>query len=56
MFHKVGLWSDFWTGHVRIICQYCLGATDVLPDELVSLLRERLGLGGYVPETRRAQP
>ena len=55
MFHKVGLWSDFWTGHVRMICQSCLGATDILPDELVLLLRERLGLGGYVPPARRAQ-
>jgi hypothetical protein len=55
MFHKVGLWSDFWTGHVRMICQYCLGATDVLPDELVVLLRQRLGLGEHRPERHRAQ-
>ena len=54
MFHKIGLWSDFWTGHVRMICQYCLGATEILPDELVDLLHHRLGLGGHVTESRRA--
>jgi hypothetical protein len=47
MFHKVALWSDFWTGDVRLICQYCLGATDVLPERLVDLLRQRFGL--YAP-------
>ncbi len=41
VYHKIGLWADFWTGQVRIICQYCLGATDVLPDRLVRLLCER---------------
>ena len=34
MFHNVGLWSDFWTGQVRLICQHCLGATEVLPGRL----------------------
>jgi hypothetical protein len=43
MFHKVALWSDFWTGDVRLICQYCLGATDILPPRLVELLRDRYG-------------
>jgi hypothetical protein len=47
MFHKVALWSDFWTGQVRLICQYCLGATEVLPEILVDLLRDRFGL--YAP-------
>jgi hypothetical protein len=44
MFHKIGLWADFWTGHVRIICQYCLGATEVIHGELVDLLRRRFGM------------
>lgn len=44
IFHKVGLWSDFWTGDVRLICQHCLGATEILPARLVTLLRQRLGL------------
>jgi hypothetical protein len=48
MFHKVALWSDFWTGQVRMICQYCLGATDFLPERLVDLLRSRYGL--YAPK------
>jgi len=43
MFHKIGLWADPWTGDVRLICQHCLGATDVLPTRLVSLLHERFG-------------
>jgi hypothetical protein len=55
LFHKVALWSDFWTGAVRAICQYCLGATDVLPEELVTLLRDRHGL--YAPRpTPPAEP
>lgn len=44
MFHKIGFWSDFWTGDVRLICQYCLGATEIIPTRLVSLLQRRLGL------------
>lgn len=44
VYHKIGLWADFWTGQVRIICQYCLGATDVLPDRLVRLLCARYTL------------
>lgn len=47
MYHKVALWSDFWTGEIRLICQYCLGATEVLPARLVELLRRRYGL--YAP-------
>ena len=47
MFHKVALWSDFWTGDIRLICQYCLGATEVLPGRLVDLLKRRYGF--YVP-------
>lgn len=43
MFHKVALWADFWTGDVRLICQYCLGATEVLPLDLVEVLRDRYG-------------
>jgi hypothetical protein len=54
MFHKVGLWSDFWTGQVRLICQYCLGATDIIPEELVDLLARRFGLGTPYREPRRA--
>ncbi|MBI3456414.1 MAG: hypothetical protein HY002_11575 [Candidatus Rokubacteria bacterium] len=53
MFQKVGLWADLWTGYVRLICQYCLGATDVLPEELVSLLHRRYGLGTATLESRR---
>ena len=49
MFHKVALWSDFWTGDVRLICQYCLGATEVLPSRLVQLLQQRHGF--YVPSS-----
>jgi hypothetical protein len=44
IFHKIGLWTDFWSGDVRLICQNCLGATDVLPARLVRLLRLRLGM------------
>jgi hypothetical protein len=59
MFHKVALWADFWTGQVRLICQYCLGATEVLPDRLVELLRQRFGLYAprpVPPPTRRPEP
>lgn len=45
MYHKVGLWTDSWTGKSRIVCQSCLGATDILPDRLVDLLYQRFGLG-----------
>ncbi|HEV8307540.1 MAG TPA: hypothetical protein VGW35_07710 [Methylomirabilota bacterium] len=55
MFHKIGLWADLWSGHVRMICQYCLGATEVLPEELVNLLRQRFGLGTPLFESRRAR-
>jgi len=44
IYQKIGLWADFWTGQVRIICQSCLGATDVLPDRLVRALHERYAL------------
>jgi hypothetical protein len=55
MFHKVGLWSDFWTGQVRLICQYCLGATDVIPQDLVDLLHQRFALGTPPRRSRRAR-
>jgi hypothetical protein len=54
MFHKVALWSDFWTGDVRLICQYCLGATEILPTVLVDLLRQRYGF--YIPQTTPTPP
>ena len=54
MYHKVGLWSDFWTGHVRLICQYCLGATDVLPQKLVELLHHRFGLAVPLTDPKRS--
>ncbi len=53
MFHKVGLWSDIFTGQVRIVCQHCLGATEVVPERLVRLLYQRFGLGTPLPEPRR---
>ena len=54
MFHKVALWSDFWTGDVRLICQYCLGATEILPTPLVDLLRQRYGF--HVPKASPTPP
>ncbi|HEV8311054.1 MAG TPA: hypothetical protein VGW35_25610 [Methylomirabilota bacterium] len=51
IFHKVGLWEEFGTRHVRLICQSCLGATERVPQALVDLLRERYGLGP-TPERR----
>ncbi len=54
MFHKVALWSDFWTGDVRLICQYCLGATEILPTALVDLLRQRYGF--HIPQTTPTPP
>jgi hypothetical protein len=53
MYHKIGLSADFWSGNVRLICQYCLAASDILPDELVDLLRERYALGGSLTMRRR---
>ncbi len=50
IFHKIGLWEEFGTQHVRLICQSCLGATERVPELLVDLLRERFGLG---PTTER---
>ena len=44
MFHKVAMWSDFWTGDVRLVCQYCLGATAILPPQLVELLGRKYAL------------
>ncbi len=55
IFHKVGLWQEFGSRHVRLICQSCLGGTEVIPDALVDLLRERYGLGSVsepYPPTR----
>ncbi len=54
MFHKVALWADFWTGDVRLICQYCLGASEVLPNQLVELLRRRYGM--YTPPRTGERP
>jgi hypothetical protein len=54
MFHKVALSSDFWTGDVRLICQYCLGATEILPTALVELLRQRYGFA--IPKPTPAPP
>jgi hypothetical protein len=45
IFHKVGLWQEFGTRKVRLICQSCLGATEVIPEALVELLRDRYGMG-----------
>jgi hypothetical protein len=45
IFHKIGLWQEFGTRNVRLICQSCLGATEVVPETLVFLLRDRYGLG-----------
>jgi hypothetical protein len=53
MFHKIGLWADFWTGAVRLICQSCQASTGVVPDELVGLLRDRLGIAAPVRDERR---
>jgi hypothetical protein len=53
MFHKIGLWADFWTGQVRMICQYCLGTTDTLPHDLVDLLGRQFGLSVPVAEPYR---
>jgi hypothetical protein len=55
MYHKVGLSADFWSGQVRLVCQHCLAASDVLPDELVDLLRDRFALGGSSLSLRRAR-
>jgi hypothetical protein len=44
IFHKIGLWEEFGTPHVRLICQSCLGATERVPEALVVLLRERYGM------------
>ncbi|HEY7139831.1 MAG TPA: hypothetical protein VIE44_07025 [Methylomirabilota bacterium] len=54
MFHKVALWSDFWTGDVRLICQYCLGASEILPTPLVDLLRQRYGF--QIPQASPTPP
>ncbi len=53
MYHKVALWTDFWTGDVRLICQYCLGATEILPERLLTLLRQRFGLFSAIPSPER---
>lgn len=56
MFHKVALWRDVESRNVRLICQYCDGATDVVPEELVDLLRQRFALGAPRIEPRRPKP
>jgi hypothetical protein len=55
MFHKIGLWEEFGTGAVRLICQSCLGATQVVPEALVDLLRERFGMA-TMTERRPRRP
>lgn len=55
IFHKIGLWEEFGTPHVRLICQSCLGATERVPDALVDLLRDRFGLGPTM-DRRRPPP
>lgn len=56
MFHKIALWRDFEAGKVRLVCQYCDGATDVVPDELVDLLQDRFALGSPSTGPRRPKP
>ena len=53
MFHKVALWEAFGTREVRLICQYCEGATDVVPGTLVDVLRDRYGLAAPSPDAPR---
>ena len=36
IFHKIGLWEEYGTPHVRLICQSCLGATERVPEALVN--------------------
>ena len=55
VFHKVGLWEEFGTRHVHLICQSCLGATERVPEALVELLRERFGMGPS-PDRRPPRP
>lgn len=55
MFHKVSLWRDtLGSGQVRLICQYCEGATEPVPDTLVTLLQERYALAAPSPRPRRS--
>src|SRR6185503_5229866 len=54
MFHKVAPWTDFWTGDVRLVCQYCLGATELIPTQLVDLLRQRFGFS--IPQSSPTPP
>ena len=54
MFHRVAPWTDFWTGDVRLICQYCLGATEIIPTQLVDLLRQRFGFS--IPQASPTPP
>ncbi len=56
IFHKIGLWQEFGTRNVRLICQSCLGATEIIPDTLVSLLRERYGMGPSTEPPSHARP
>jgi hypothetical protein len=44
IFHKFGLYEEFGTTHVRLVCQSCLGTTERVPEALVILLRERHGM------------
>lgn len=49
---RIGLWADYWTGAVRLVCRGCDGSTDVLPPALVETLRARLGLAAPVRDER----
>jgi hypothetical protein len=44
IFHKVGLYEEYGTHYVRLICQSCLGATERIPEDLLIVLRERYGM------------
>jgi hypothetical protein len=55
MFHKIGIWQDFGTREARLICEYCLGSTGIVPDDLVEILRTRHGVAALTPEKRRPQ-
>jgi hypothetical protein len=56
IFHKVGLWQEYGTRNVRLICQSCLGATEVIPERLVYLLGDRYGLGPVPERPRPGRP
>ena len=47
--------ADFWSGQVRLVCQHCLAASEVLPDDLVDLLRDRYAMRLRAPLTAAAR-